>query len=234
MPIKFEIYREGERVTTFAPQGGIAMGPESVPIPGEVAFRDGHLIVDRTDDHAAGVSLLWDAGPIGAYHLETTRLQPREKPYNLNVELARFRLMRIVQKQEDWNLFDFPRADRFTAAFHDAQSLFADALGKLDTPGEAAQLADQALAMAVDLSEQLAAFHGELLLNRRRASGAFVKHVVGCRVNSEVQNAKYRETLTDNFDYVVLPMSWKQLQPEEQVFHTEPLDDWVELLARKR
>ena len=29
-------------------------------------------------------------------------------------------------------------------------------------------------------------------------------------------------------------MTWKQLQPEEQVFNTEPVDEWVELLASKR
>src|SRR5688500_4107990 len=199
MSIKFEIYRDGSRVMTFAPQGAIAIGPESVPIPGEVHFKDGYLTVAKTDDHATAVGLLWDCGPIGSFHVETTRLPPREKPYNLNVELARFRLMRIVQKQEDWNLFDFPRAERFTQLFHEAQSLFAEALGKLDQPTEAARLADQSLAMSTDLSEQLAVFHGDLLLNRRRASGAFVKHVIGCRVNSEVQSQKYKETLADNF-----------------------------------
>ena len=39
---------------------------------------------------------------------------------DLNVELARFRLMRIVQKQEDWNLFYFPRAEKFTQYFNEA------------------------------------------------------------------------------------------------------------------
>jgi hypothetical protein len=58
-------------------------------------------------------------------------------------------------------------------------------------------------------------FHGDLLLNRRRTAGAFVKHVVGCRVDSQIQNEKYKETLSEQFDYAVLPMNWKQLQPQE-------------------
>src|SRR5215217_296961 len=234
MSIKFEIYREGARVTSFTPVGAIVVGPESVPIAGEVKFEDGLLVAERPDEHAAGVALMWDAGIIGAFHCETTRVPPREKPYNLNVELARFRLMKIMQKQEDWNLFDFPRADKFTARFREAQTLFADALGKLDEPAAAANLADDALAIALELSEQLAAFHSELLINRRRASNSFVRHIFGTRVDSSVQNGRYKESLTGNFDYAVVPMSWKQLQPEEGAFNTDALDEWVETLSRKR
>src|SRR5256885_1784554 len=171
--IKFEIYRDGARVTNFTPVAPMAIGPESVPISGDIGFRDGLLVLNRGDDHAAGVSLLWDVGPLGSFQLETTRLPPREQPYNLNVELARFRLMKIVQKLEDWNLFDFPRVERYTQRFREAQGFFSDALGKLDNPPEAARLADQSLAMAVDLSEQLASFHSDLLINRRRSSNAF-------------------------------------------------------------
>ncbi len=65
MPIKFEIYRDGARLTSFEPVGATAMGPESVPNPGEMFFRDGMLFVDRKEEHAAGVSLLWDCGTQG-------------------------------------------------------------------------------------------------------------------------------------------------------------------------
>ncbi|HET6248978.1 MAG TPA: endo-1,4-beta-xylanase [Tepidisphaeraceae bacterium] len=234
MAITFEIYRDGSRLTAFEPMAATAVGPESVPYPGDVTFRDGYLTVDRKDDHAVGVSLMWDCGPLGSFQLETTRLPPSLKPYNLNVELARFRLMKIMQKQEDWNLFDFPKADRFSARFGEAQNLFADALGKLDEPAEAAKLADRALAVGLDLSEQLANFHAELLIGRRRQSGGFVKHIFGCRVDPGIQNEKYKEALAGNFDYCVLPMSWKELQPQENTFSTEALDEWVEVLGRKR
>ena len=158
MPIKFEIYRQGTRLTAFDPVAAAAVGGESVPIAGEIVFRDGLLVVNRKDDHPVGLALLWDCGPIGTFLVETTRLQPREKPYNLNVELARFRLMKIMQKQEDWNLFDFPKTEKYQQRFHEATMLFADALGKLEQPAEAAQLADRALEIGVELSEQLALF----------------------------------------------------------------------------
>jgi len=234
MSIKFEIYRDGNRVTQFTPVGAMAMAPESVAVPADISFQNGLLVMNRADEQPMGISLLWDAGAIGAYHLETTRLQPRQRAYNLNVELARFRLMKIVQKQEDWNLFDYPRADRFTHRFRECQALLADALGKLDQPGDAAKLADQSLAIAIDLSEQLSAFHGDLFINRRKATNTFVRHIFGCRADPAVQNTRYRELLSATFDYAVLPMDWKKIQPEEGKFQTEPVDEWVELLTRKR
>ncbi len=234
MAIKFEIYRDGNRLTNFTPAGAVCVGPESVPIAGTVRFESSLLICEVAEEQAIGVALLWDLGQIGSYQVETTRLPAREKPYNLNVELARFRLMRIVQKQEDWNLFDFPRAERFTQVLREAQAVFADALGKLDKPAEAAALADQAHALALDLSEQLAWFHSDLLLNRRRTAGAFVRHVCGCRAIPAVGNQKYKDTISDHFDYVVLPTNWRQIQPQEQVFNTGEVDEWVEYLARKR
>jgi hypothetical protein len=80
----------------------------------------------------------------------------------------------------------------------------------------------------------LSQFHGELLLNRRRTSTAFVKHVFGCRVDYQVQNERYKEIAATQFDYVVLPMSWRRLQPQEHSFDTAAADDWVEFLSRKR
>jgi hypothetical protein len=234
MPIKFEIFREGERLSSFTPVAAMAMGPESVPIPADIVFKDGVLSMSRTEEFPAGIALLWEVGDLGTFHLETTRLPPREQPYNLNVELARGRLMKIVQKQEDWNLFDFPRTEKYMQRFREAQSLFAEALGKLHEPEEAAHLADESLEMSIELSDQLAMFHAELLLNRRRATNSLPKHVLGCRVDSSVQNQKYKETLAENFDFAVLPMSWKQLQPEEGAFVTDAVDEWVEFLTKKR
>jgi hypothetical protein len=234
MSIRFEIYRDGKRLTQFAPVAPMAVGPESVPQPAEISFKDGLLFVNRNDEYAVGLALLWDVPGVGCYHLETTRLQHRERAYNLNIELARSRLMKIVQKQEDWNLFDFPKAEKFNNRFKESQAMFADALGKTDTPVEAAKLADQALATALELSEQLALFHSELLINRRKASNGFVKHIIGCKIDPTIQNQKYKDTLTAGFDYGILPMRWKQMQPQEQTFEAGAVDEWVDLLARKR
>src|SRR5918993_1024200 len=99
-------------------------------------LADTHLC--HSSSRSIAAALLWDVGPLGCFVLETARLQPRDKPYNLNVELARFRLMKIVQKQEDWNLFDFPKVEKYAGQLHEGQMQFAEALGKLHDPPAAA------------------------------------------------------------------------------------------------
>ena len=236
MSIHFEIFRDGRRVETYAPVAAYAVGPEGVPMAGRVAFEQGLLRLDATAHAAgaAGVALLWDAGRAGAFVLETTRLPPRDAPYNLNVELARHRLMRLVQKQEDWYLFDFPSAEPLNERLKAAQATFADALGQLDDGPAAAALADAALAEGLALGDEYAHFHADLLLNRRRHQGMLPRTLYGVRADPSVGNQKYRQTLADSFDFAVLPMGWKLLQPEEDVYKTEALDECVELLAKKR
>ena len=234
MVLKFEIYKNGERQKQYGLVNAMAVGPESVPWSGQVSFKDEHLIVSRTDDSATAVSLLWDMGSRGAYQMETTRLPPRVKPYVLNVELARFRLMKIVQKQEDWNLFDFPRTEKFQAQFREAQGLFAEALAHLDKPAAASKLADRSMDVSLELSEDLARFHAELLLNRRRASGALPRHLFGCKIDWTINNQKYRDSVCEMCDFVVVPMPWKLLQPSEDALLTDKLDEWIEALAKKR
>ena len=40
--------------------------------------------------------------------------------------------------------------------------------------------------------------------------------------------------LAGNFDYAVLPLPWKVLQPQEGVFDTQLIDNWAESLTKKR
>ena len=65
MPVTFEIYREGKRLSEFAPVGAVAMGPESVPVQADISFEYALLMVNRQDANAVGVGLLWDMGAPG-------------------------------------------------------------------------------------------------------------------------------------------------------------------------
>jgi hypothetical protein len=266
MPLLFEIYERGRRLTDYRVRDAYAVGPESVATPGRVSFDRGLLRVDVGDDTqlvsdahgdpadaagdwanwaaaaALGVSLLWDCGPAGEYLLETTRLPPRALPYVLNVELARHRVMRLLQKQEDWNLWELPAAADAVKLAKQAQMQFAEALALLHDRPAAASAADEALSMAVVAGERLAKVHADLLLQRRRRGGV-PRSLFGVRADvvppaspGEVDtgSAAYRAALIRHVDCVNVPIPWKLMQPEEELYDTAAVDGTVEFLARAR
>ncbi len=121
---------------------------------------------------------------------------------------------KIVQKQEDWNLFDFSQGrPNSSTRFRESQSLLRRCPGQmLHEPGEASKIADQLPWLSPSTSPNSSPCStvscSSIAANRRKA---FVKHIFGCRVDPTVQNQKYKDILCDNFEYAVLPMSWKQL-----------------------
>jgi hypothetical protein len=233
MAIRFEIFRDGQRLNEYPLVSPMAIAPESVPVPTEIVFRDGVLRVGPTEQ-AAGAALLWDTGAGGEFILETTRLMPRGRPHNLNVELARFRLMRMLQKIEDWGLFDLPAAQPFIVRLRELQKRFGESLEQLADGAAASKIADGVLADALVLGDELALFGAEQVLARRKSQNAFARYVFGCRVDWTRRSQRVKDLMADHFDYAVLPMTWRLLQPKEDAFDTAALDEWVEFLTRRR
>ena len=61
-----------------------------------------------------------------------------------------------------------------------------------------------------------------------------MRHVFGGRVNPAIPNERYKELAATQFEYTVLPILWKQIMPQENVFVTDPIDQWVESLSKRR
>jgi len=233
MLIRFEIFKSGERVTDFVPVGAMAMGPDSVPVPGSVTFSDNTLRVGPVDQ-ATGVALLWDCGPLGAFHLETTRLAPRVRAYNLNVEIARAKLMKLLQRVEEWGLLNHVEGEATLHRLRSLQMKFAESLVLDSKPGEASKIADEVLADCITLGNELSQQVATLTLNRRQATNTFARYVFGCRVDWSQRNQRIKELFVQNFDYAVVPFTWSKIQPREEVFDTTALDEWIDFLFTHR
>jgi hypothetical protein len=232
MDISFEIFRDGLRLESYQPVAAMVLSAESVPVAGEIANRAGRLRIG-SPDQALGLSLLWDCGPLGRFQLETTRLPPRAEPYNLNVEIARCRIMKLWHKLEDWDLLD-PSTGPWSGKVAELQTRFAEVLVAAREPGTAAVLADALLQDAIGLSEELTQAFASSQLQRRANLNAFGRHVVGCRIDWSLRSQRLKDLAADAVDFAVLPIIWRRIQPKEGVFDTAALDEWVEYLTRRR
>ena len=230
--LSFAVYSNGEPAEKVNLAGAYAVGTDDVPLRAEIGFRDGVITCKKRAAGPAGLALLWEVPEVGTIMLETIRVPEREKPYVLQVELARARLMRINHKLEDWGLLDYAGVEDIAARIDQGRATLIKAL-QADTPGAAAALGNEALSIAVQASEQLTQYHAEVFLGRRRQSGGFGRRVFGCLAPLETPTDIIRKHLSGAVDFVTMPVVWREVEPSEQTFNWKPLDAWVEALSKR-
>ena len=229
---RFLVFQDGKPARDVDLSGAHFVGTDGVPVRADIDLRDGAIRCRKRTEGPAGLVLLWPIEGVGRFILETSRLPERSEPYNLHVELARGRLMRIDQKREDWGLYDCEGTEELIADLDQARDSFIEAV-KADDPAVAASLADQALKQAVLASEKMTMFHADIFLGRRKQSGGFGRRMFGCRIDLGSTSDAYRDAIPPMFDFVTVPVPWRQVEPKEQEFNWQPVDAWVEWLTKK-
>ena len=230
--LQFEVYLEGEKATDVELTGAYLFGQDSIPVRAELVADGGLITCVKKVPGAAGLTMLWEAGSAGKFMLSTTRLPEREQPYCLNLEMARGQMMRLIQKFEEWGLFDYGDAQHLVDELDTVKHGFIEAL-KADTPGGAARMADEALAAGVTLGEKMALFHAEIFLSRRK--GPASRAGFGCTVDlSSAPTEKTQELLRDAFDFITVPLPWKQIEPKEGQCQFALADAWVNWAVTNR
>lgn len=229
--LSFAVYSNGQPAEEVDLCGAYVVGTDDVPLRAEISFSKGVIHCQKRAGGPAGLALLWELPGLGRVMLETVRVPEREKPYILQVELARSRLMRINQKLEDWGMVDFDGAEEIDHKLQQSRKLLVQAL-QGDTPAQAASKGEEALAASVEASEQLTLHHADVFLDHRIQSNAFGRRVFGCSVEHAEPTEVIRRHLTDAFDFATVPITWREIEPKEQSFHWKKLDTWIETLTR--
>ncbi len=211
------------------------VGPDGVPTRGTVRVEPQRIVCESRQDEAIALSLLWPVPQFGVIQLETTRLPARSRPYLLNLELARHRLMRISVKREEWGLFDYPGMEAVDQQIAAAREHFIEALQAADAPADAAPRADVALREAMYASEQMARFHADAFLNRRRSNQGFARDCLGCAMPLDHPPAgALNGPLGSLIDFVRVAFTWRQIQPTERGSDFSMVDAWLEASSRAR
>ena len=105
--MRFQVFKNGKVVDKFTLCGAYLFGTDGIAIHRtQITFKGGFIECKKPNLETAGLALLWPVDGFGRVLLPTTCLPERDAPYNLNVEVARAKLMQIVNKREDWSFFD--------------------------------------------------------------------------------------------------------------------------------
>lgn len=233
--VKFQVFKDGKPAGDFILSGAYMFGADSVPlhVPSRITYKKGMMECKKKSLDSSGLALLWPVKNFGSIMLPTTKLPERKRPYNLNVELARARLMQITLKREDWSMFE--EAGGFADLAHEAEDLFIEALKNISDPEKASVLADESLEKALIFSEKLAAKHADLLFAAKYRNKGLGRNSLGCGVDIKMlENEKYRKRMFELFGYVTIPINWAQIEPEQGKYDFSAIDACFDKLAGKR
>jgi len=233
--IRFAAFSDGQPIQQLSLNGTYMFAQDEIPVRSQLEFADGQFQVVRHGEAAVGLATLWDVKQFGKVLLQTTRLPERAKPYNLNVELARSRLLRISQKREEWGMAEPKVSEEHHELLDDALNEFVAALCHLDETEKAAQFADESLSLAMKAGEAMALSHASMFLERRCSTQGFGRHSFGCCFDpGRIGDQKYLKYIKDNFHFVTLSMTWRQIEPKEQERNFDLLDKCINWLNRNR
>ena len=144
--MKFQVFREGKLVNDFTLSGAYLFGTDGISIRrAKITFADGCIDCIRPNLETAGLALLWPIEGFGRVLLPTTCLPERDRPYVLNIELARAKLMQITNRREDWSFFD--SLEGMEEISKQSQEQFIKAIQSIQDAPAASQLADESLPM---------------------------------------------------------------------------------------
>ena len=233
--ISFEVFNDGKAVQDVSANSMYMFGQDEIAVRGQMELHDGLLRSNRHGDSAIGVSTLWPVRDFGKIMLQTTRLPAKQQPYNLNVEIARGRLLRISQKREEWGMSDWSLSQEHHGLIDAAMEKFIQALCHLKEPSKASKLADESLELSVRAGEEIALAYSNSLIARRSASQGFGRHCFGCCFDpNRINDKKYLQYIKSNFHFVTIPISWRQIEEKEHERNFDVLDECVNWLSRNR
>jgi GH35 family endo-1,4-beta-xylanase len=231
--LRFALHDDNGPVTDWPLVNAYLVGPGDVPVPGRITFDDGHIVCRPKASHAVALCLQHDAGSMGRIMLQTCLLPQRERPYDLAIELARHRIKLFIAKCEEWQMFDLEPGHPATKRWERARQLFSKAV-HMDNPIEAGRTARKSLRTGVEATERLALAHAEILLHWRFGSRPASSKTLGVRVHPQRSSEPLRQIVKREFDLLVLPLRWNEIEIEEGQYNWKPIDDWIVWAQREQ
>ena len=203
------------------------VGPEDLPFAGRTYMHGDHLIVERREDASAYLWMPWTLPSHGQWMLSTSSLMERQRPYQLEVELARGAVFRVRNQLAMWEQLGLQSTADIQQQVIRMTRLFARAATRQDNPRHASMAANEALSSAADASVQLASLYANQAIQGRVSVTPKLPTLIGVRLGETTPASNDATTLASACSMVAAPASWKSVEESEGKRHWEQTDKQI-------
>jgi hypothetical protein len=216
-----------DRLSQIDPARVFMAGLDELPWFGHVIASDGELIVQRAESESGYVTLPWHVQGQGELLISTATLIERERPYFLEVELARGFVQRVRTQLASWELVGLvvPATLRkdLAAATHD----FCQAATRQHDRPTAARFAESAIDKSAQLANNLAAEYARQALTARLSTASRLGTLSGVKLTDAMPAKGARDPIKKAFNLVALPCSWRAIEASEGKRKFEAIDEQI-------
>ncbi|MCA9259251.1 MAG: endo-1,4-beta-xylanase, partial [Planctomycetales bacterium] len=221
--MRFRVY-DRDRIGDEALGRLFIAGGEDIPWSTRARWDGDLLVVQRQVNDSGYVYIPWSVEGRGTLLLSTGTLMERQKPYVLEVELARGMLHRLRTRLFVWEWLGLRTPDSCRARLQEAIRLFASAATQQDDLAEASRQANAAIAVGVEVSEAIASHYSQQSLLARRAQ-SLPTTLMGVALGAESPSVAIRRRLLDFCNLVQLPLAWRTIEAREGRRDWKPTDE---------
>ena len=200
------------------------VGFDGLPWFCSVFISEGQVVIQRHENDSGSVSVPWHVAGRGEMLLSTTTLMERDKPYFLEVELARGMVHRLRVQLEAWRALGLIIPPPLDEEVLLATRLFSRAATRQQNHAAAAEAAVQAIEKAISAGERLAAIYAQQVLAMRTSNGQLTT-LLGVELSGELPPQDTRDSVLETFNLVSLPMAWRDIEMSEGRRNWEATDN---------
>lgn len=204
-----------ERLAKDAPDRAYFTGLDEIPWQSRTQLSEDGLIVRRAESDSGNFHIPWNVAGYGELMLSTASLMEREKPYLLQVELARGTIHRTRSQLAQWQAAGLALPAGAIAYLAVARGFFSRAATSQHTPDLAADHADRATAAALGAMGSLVMAYGEQAAAMRQRQGTKLTTLLGVNLGTSLLKENVQREVVATFNSATVPLVWRQIEAAE-------------------
>jgi hypothetical protein len=201
------------------PPGGLEhvhiCGQDDIPWFGRAYFSGNQLVIERNEDESGRVFVPWRIGESGPVLINTSTLVERDRPYLLEVELARGMLNNLRNQLAHWESLGLVATRSLSDGIRESTSDFARAATTQNDLETAADWANRSLATTQNTMNHLTEEYVRQAMAMRRAQARQVSTWFGVNLGGQPPKANVARHVANTFNMVALPLTWRTIEAVE-------------------
>jgi hypothetical protein len=219
-------------VTPSAADRAYMSGMDQIPWPCRSRLINGNeLVIERGVPDSGRVQVPFTVEGRGELLLSTATLMQRDKPYSLEIELARGKLNQVRNQLAEWQSLGLTVPATLEASVKRALQEFSLATSTPENPAVAAQRARQALSLAIDAAEALIDTYAEQATTMRMRQTGRLPTLLAIHLGHRMLAPQALAQVTTAFNALTVSMVWREIESQEGQYNWQIPDGSARLVG---